>query len=129
VLVRYLAQKYARRTKKRIDTIPAATLDTLSRWPWPGNVRELENVIERAVILSRGATLDVPLMEFTRAAADLAAGDGVRLDEVERDHIIRVLDSCGWVIGGPRGAASQLGLKRTTLASRMQKLGVRRPSR
>ena len=125
LLVRYFVQKYAQRMKKRIETIPRETLDALLRGPWPGNVRELENVVERAVILSRGPALAVPLSEF-RAAAD-AVPPGGTLETVERDHILRVLGETSWVIGGTAGAAARLGMKRTTLISRMRKLGIDRP--
>ncbi len=126
VLVRYFAQKHARRMDRRIETIPAEALEALSRWPWPGNVRELENLIERAVILSRGPVLQVPLAEL-RGAPGVGGGRLATLEEAEREHILRALEETGGVVGGPRGAAARLGLKRTTLQSRMQKLGIRMP--
>ena len=122
-LVRYFTQKYARQMNKRVDSIPTETMETLIRYQWPGNVRELENLIERAVILTRGATLQVPLGEL-RIAHD--ASSPVTLEEAERDHIRRVLDQANWVIGGPSGAAARLGMKRTTLQSKMKKLGIAR---
>jgi len=122
-LVRYFTQKYARRMNKRVETIPQETMEALIRYPWPGNVRELENLIERAVILTRGTTLQIPLAEL-RAAPDTVSP--VTLEEAERDHIRRVLDQAGWVVGGPKGAASRLGMKRTTLQSKMKKLGITR---
>jgi len=122
-LVRYFTQKYARQMNKRVDSIPTETMETLIRYQWPGNVRELENLIERAVILTRGATLQVPLGEL-RIAHD--ASSPVTLEEAERDHIRRVLDQANWVIGGPNGAAARLGMKRTTLQSKMKKLGIAR---
>jgi formate hydrogenlyase transcriptional activator len=123
VLVRYFAQKHARRMNKRIETIPAEAMATLSKYHWPGNIRELENLIERSVILSQGPDLHVPLGELK--APPTAAPNGVATLEVaEREHILRVLRETNWVIGGPSGAAGRLGMKRTTLQSKMRKLGI-----
>jgi formate hydrogenlyase transcriptional activator len=121
-LVRYFAQKYARRMDRRIETIPAEAMEALTRWSWPGNVRELENLIERAVILTRGPVLQVPMGEIRNVSEPV--GPAVTLAAAERDHILRVLAETNWVIGGPNGAASKLGMKRTTLQSKMRKLGV-----
>ena len=126
-LVRYLAQKYARRMNKRIESIPAETLDALTRYHWPGNVRELENLIERAVILSAGPALRVPLAEL-KPPAETATEGLVTLEAAERQHILRALEETNWVLGGPRGAATRLGMKRTTLQSRMSKLKITRPA-
>jgi len=126
-LVRYLAQKYARRMNKRIESIPAETLDALTRYHWPGNVRELENLIERAVILSAGPALRVPLAEL-KPPAEAATEALVTLEAAERQHILRALEETNWVLGGPRGAATRLGMKRTTLQSRMSKLKITRPA-
>ena len=129
LLVRYFAQKYARRMKKPIDNIPAKAMNALTEYHWPGNVRELENFIERAVILSRGAELQIPLAELkqrTRAASSVSSDGLVTLEHAERDHIVRALGETNWVIGGPTGAAVRLGMKRTTLQSRMRKLGITR---
>jgi len=124
LMVRYFAQKYARQMNKRIDTIPAEVMETLTQYPWPGNVRELENLIERAVILSPGSTLRVPLGELKTPGT---ASPGVTtLEEAEREHILHALRESNWIIGGPRGAAARLGLKRTTLQSKMNKLGITR---
>jgi formate hydrogenlyase transcriptional activator len=131
LLVRYFAQKYARRMKKPVDSIPARAMTALTEYRWPGNVRELENFIERAVILSRGAELQIPLAELKqRAKLTLASSpDGVvTLEYAEREHIVRALGATNWVIGGPAGAAARLGMKRTTLQSRMRKLGITRPN-
>ena len=131
LLVRYFAQKYARRMKKAIDTIPAKAMAALTEYPWPGNVRELENFIERAVILSRGAELEIPLSEFsqkTKFATAKSAGALSTLEQAEREHILRALSETKWVIGGAAGAAVRLGMKRTTLQSLMRKLGIARPS-
>jgi formate hydrogenlyase transcriptional activator len=126
VLVRYFAQKYARRMNKRIETIPTETMSALSRYAWPGNIRELENMIERAVILSPGSELRVPLGELKSPLADATPALST-LEAAEREHILRALQAARWVIGGPAGAAAKLGMKRTTLQSRMQKLGIARP--
>ncbi len=123
-LVRYFVQKHARRMNRAVETIPGETLDVLVHYAWPGNIRELENLIERAVIVSPGPILRVPLGEF-KAPAEIA-GDALTLRAAEREHIVRALEATNWVLAGPRGAAARLGMKRTTLQSRMQKLGVRR---
>ncbi len=123
-LVRYFVQKYARRMNRTVETIPAETLDVLVHYAWPGNIRELENLIERAVIVSPGPVLRVPLGEF-KVPTELTA-DIVTLHAAERDHIVRALEATDWVLAGPRGAAAKLGMKRTTLQSKMLKLGVRR---
>src|SRR2546426_1233793 len=124
-LVRYFAQKFARRMNKHIETIPTDTMTALSRYHWPGNVRELENLIERAVILSQGTELHVPLPEL-KAAATEGTSFVTTLEAAEREHIVRALQAAKWIIGGPSGAAVKLGMKRTTLQSRMQKLGISR---
>jgi formate hydrogenlyase transcriptional activator len=143
LLVRFFAQRFARRMKKPIESIPAKTNALLARYHWPGNVRELENVVERAVILSHGPELEVPVGELkispdriqapassvAQAAAPVAssppkAAGGSTLESVERDHILRVLEEAHWVIAGPSGAAERLGMKRTTLQARMRKLGI-----
>ncbi len=125
-LVRYFVQRYAKRLRRTIDSVARDTMDSLCRWHWPGNVRELQNVIERAVILSQGPTLRVPLSGLQAQAAP-AAGAVLTLEGVEREHILHALDETAWVIGGPTGAAARLGLKRTTLVSTMRRLGIVRP--
>jgi formate hydrogenlyase transcriptional activator len=127
VLVRYFAQKYARQMNKVVDSISSETMTALSKYSWPGNIRELENLIERAVILSRGPVLEVPLAELTESSNHRGV-TAVTLEAAEREHILRILQETGWVLAGPRGAAARLGMKRTTLQSRMQKLGIRRPT-
>jgi formate hydrogenlyase transcriptional activator len=122
-LVRYFTQKYARRMNRRVESIPSETMEALVRYAWPGNVRELENLIERAVILTRGTNLEIPLAEL-RATPD--ASSPVTLEDAERDHIRRVLEQSSGVVGGPNGAAARLGMKRTTLQSKMKKLGISR---
>jgi len=128
-LVLYFAQTAARRMNKRIESVPEEVLEALCAYDWPGNVRELENLVERAVILSEGAVLRVPLAEVraARARAAPAAATTPTLTDVEREHILRALRDTNWVLGGPDGAARRLGMKRTTLQSRVAKLGIRKP--
>jgi formate hydrogenlyase transcriptional activator len=129
-LARHFVHTYAKRLRKRIDTIPADALEALTRYHWPGNVREVQNVIERAVILTPDTILRLPPAEWqrSRSAPDAPTSSGT-LEEVECEHILQVLRDTQGVIGGPRGAAARLGLKRTTLLSRMARLGIaRRPS-
>lgn len=125
-LVRYFTQHYAVRMKKNIQAVPAATLDLLARYAWPGNIRELENLVERSVILTQGMDLQVPISELQTEPNEHVSG-ATTLEEVEREQILRALRDTKWVIGGPKGAAAWLGLKRTTLQSKMQKLGISRP--
>jgi formate hydrogenlyase transcriptional activator len=122
LLVRYFTQKYGRRMEKRIESIPAAAMKKLSNWHWPGNIRELENLIERSVILTHGAALQVPTSELTGNGTS-APRAGTR-DADERDQILRVLKQTNGRVAGPEGAAARMGLKRTTLISRMKKLGI-----
>ncbi len=125
-LVRYFVQKFARRMSKPIETIPADAMTALSRYGWPGNVRELENAVERAVILTTGPALRVLVSEFRDRAVRSSPGS-TTLEATEREAILRALHESNWVLGGPQGAATRLGLKRTTLQSRIQKLGIDRP--
>jgi formate hydrogenlyase transcriptional activator len=131
-LVRYFTQKFARRMNKRIETIPTNTMAALSRYHWPGNIRELENFIERAVILSRGSNLEAPLTELKPRRGSPPPDDADRpsttLEEAEREHIRQALHQANWLVGGPSGAAARLGMKRTTLQSKMAKLGIERPT-
>jgi formate hydrogenlyase transcriptional activator len=136
LLVRHFSEEYARRMNRKIETIPSETMKTLCRYSRPGNIRELQNVIERAVILSQGSTLNVPVAELPTDAnaARAAKGAEVRstirkpvrsiLTDVDRDQIIQALRETGGLVGGPNGAASRLGLKRTTFITRMKKLGI-----
>jgi formate hydrogenlyase transcriptional activator len=129
-LVRHFTQGFARRMGRRIETIPSSVMDALVRYTWPGNVRELQNIIERAVILSQGPTLQVPVAELQSAAQPAAAStapDALTLTDAEREHILRALRDTNWVLGGPEGAAARLGMKRSTLHWKMKKLGISRP--
>jgi len=128
-LVRYFVQRFAARMQRRIEVIPTETLDAMRRYPWPGNVRELENLIERAVILSSGPRLTVPLAHLARRSTPAAQDESAStLEGVERAHITRVLEETNWMLGGPRGAAARLGMKRTTLQSLMKRLAIGRPA-
>jgi formate hydrogenlyase transcriptional activator len=123
LLVRHFVERYARRMSKPIETISPETMDALIKWDWPGNVRELENFIERSVILSNGPTLTAPLEELVPWSEPLQPET---IESVQREHIIRALRETGGVIDGPHGAAARLGMKRTTLQSLMQRLGISR---
>jgi formate hydrogenlyase transcriptional activator len=125
-LVRYFTQRFAKRLRRPIESVSRESMDLLCRWPWPGNIRELQNVIERAVILSRGPVLTVPRAEFEAAVPP--ASSAVTLEDAEREHILRALADTNWVIGGPRGAAARLGVKRTSLVSTMRRLHIVRPA-
>jgi formate hydrogenlyase transcriptional activator len=124
-LVWHFAQKFAARMNRNIEVIPDQVMQTLEAYDWPGNVRELQNAIERAVVLSDGV-LQAPLSgSRTVARKSVAPGEAVRtLAEVERDHIVEMLQHSRGVISGRNGAAARLGLKRTTLHYRMRKLGI-----
>ena len=123
LIVRHFVDKYAKRMNRRIETIPARTMNALVNYTWPGNVRELQNFIERAVILSPGSSLRAPLdelkQETTQSCSNLST-----LEEMEREHVLRALRESNWVTGGPKGAAARLGMKRTTLAYRIRKLKI-----
>ncbi len=149
LLVRYFVQKFSRSLNKGVEYIPADAMDALAHYSWPGNVRELENLLERAVLLSPGNELRVPVAELkSTAMSSAAAGTDLSssfasftsltsststassistLEEAERQHILRAMKQTQWRIAGPKGAAVLLGVKRTTLQARMRKLGIRRP--
>ena len=127
LLVRHFAQKFAKRMKKRIETIPSEAMKALQAYHWPGNVRELENFIERAVILTQGEDLFVSLAELKRTPSHTTNSGTTTLEQAEREHITKALRESEWIIGGPAGAAARLGMKRTTLQSKMQKLNISRP--
>ncbi len=122
VLVEYFVRHYASRMNKSITSIPSKTMETLVQWEWPGNIRELENFVERSVILTPGSVLQVPLGELRGGRAESDTGT---LRDREREKIIRVLRECQGQLGGPNGAAARLGLKRTTLQSRLNQLGIK----
>lgn len=131
ILVRHFVDAHSRRMGRRIESIPDDAMEALSRWNWPGNVRELENFLERAVILTRGPVLFVPLAELEITEREISASphgtnQDPTLHSAEREHILRVLRETKGQIGGPDGAAERLGLKRTTLNSKMKKLGIER---
>jgi len=142
LLVRHFVQQFSRRISKAIDTIPSDTMTILTKYPWPGNIRELQNVIERAVILTKGPVLNIPSDDLRVSNANsmaMAAGASTQssspsggsqnmravLDDAERQQIIAALEQTNWIVAGPNGAAARLGIKRSTLQSRMQKLGIR----
>jgi formate hydrogenlyase transcriptional activator len=148
LLVRYFVQNFSRRLNKTVQYVPADAMDALVNYSWPGNIRELENLIERAVLLSPGKELRVPLSELKQATLSVSdisdiSADGTMLapsplsgntaapvatlEEAERQHILRALRQTEWRIAGPKGAAAVLGMKRTTLQARMRKLNIRRP--
>jgi formate hydrogenlyase transcriptional activator len=122
LLVRYFTQKYGRLMNKEIETIPAAAMRKLSSWHWPGNIRELENFIERSVILTHGKALQAPIGELSNNGRTTPVA-GTR-EATEREEMIRVLKDTNGRVAGPGGAATRMGLKRTTLIARMKKLGI-----
>jgi formate hydrogenlyase transcriptional activator len=122
LLVRYFTQKYARRMEKQIESVPAASMRKLTRWHWPGNIRELENLVERAVILTRGSALEVPVSDLGNGSAEKAVA--AMPDSNQREEFLRILKETRGRVGGADGAAARMGLKRTTLISRMKKLGI-----
>jgi formate hydrogenlyase transcriptional activator len=127
-LVRHFVRLYARRMNKKIDEIPSETMDALMRYRWPGNVRELQNFIERAVILSPHTVLRAPIGELEPFAVNKGSNLSITgLEELERDHILRVLEASNWVVGGRNGAAERLGMKRTSLVYKMRKFRINRP--
>ncbi len=122
LLVRHFVQKFARRTNKSITSIPTGTMEALQKWEWPGNIRELENFVERSVILTHGSVLVSPVCELTATEKQTMANE--KLEAVEREHILQVLRQSRGQIGGPKGAAMRLGLKRTTLQSKLKHHGI-----
>jgi formate hydrogenlyase transcriptional activator len=140
LLVRHFAQQFARRMNKMMTTIPSATMDALCRYHWPGNIRELQNVIERAVIISKGPALSVDVADLKvsmagyvpegTTTAKSTANGALRdvLEQSERQQILKALEQCNWVVAGPNGAAALLGMKRSTLQQRVRKLGIARRS-
>lgn len=125
-LVRYFTQKFSKAMDKKIERIPAEVMEALVAWPWPGNIRELQNLVERSVILSQAAELRVPLAELQREPSPDRPDSTRTLEDLEREGILAALSACKGVVGGPDGAAARLGLKRTTLHSKMRKLKIER---
>jgi formate hydrogenlyase transcriptional activator len=132
ILVRYFVDKFAHQMKKDIEIVPPDVMGSLRRYHWPGNIRELQNIIERAVILTPGKILHLPLTELEHsnghavAAVSCAPLKSGTLEECEREYILQALVRTRWLVGGPNGAATILGVKRTTLIGKMQKLGILR---
>ena len=128
LLVHHFAQRFARRMNRTIETIPAETMAALTRYPWPGNIRELQNLIERAVILSCGPVLQIPLQDLDNGIALRRDNSNDQtLEAAERAHILAILKETRWVLAGARGAAARLGMNRSTLQFRLKKLGIVRP--
>ena len=124
-LVQHFVEIYGRRMGKQIERVPAETMSALTSYGWPGNIRELQNFIERSVILSDGTVLRPPLAELKHSGCAETLG-AITLKDAERDHILKILSQTRWVVAGPNGAAARLGMKRSTLYFRMQKLGISR---
>ena len=127
-LVTHFVDILGRRMGKQIENIPPDTMSALTSYQWPGNIRELQNFIERSVIVSAGPVLRPPLAELKRCPEVLSMG-AITLEEAERDHIRKTLEQTHWVVAGPNGAAARLGIKRSTLYFRMQKLGISRTNK
>jgi len=124
-LVTHFVELYGRRMRKQIEHIPPETMTAFSSYEWPGNIRELQNFVERSVILSDGTVLRPPLAELMHSP-ETESPAAITLEEAERDHIRKTLETTGWVVAGPTGAAARLGIPRSTLYFRMQKLGISR---
>jgi len=122
LLVRYFTQKYGRRMQRHIESIPTVAMRKLSSWHWPGNIRELENFIERSVILTHGTALQAPIAELSNNGRNVPVTDTREANE--RDEIVRMLKVTNGRVAGPDGAAARMDIKRTTLISRMKKLGI-----
>ena len=128
ILVHHFTNVYSRRMNKDIDEIPSDTMEALVRYPWPGNIRELQNFVERAVILSPYTVLRAPIAELDLPTTQKILNPPITgLEELERDHILRVLNASNWIVGGRNGAAERLGVKRTSLIYKMRKFGISRP--
>jgi len=127
-LVEHFVEIYARRMGRQIDQVSPETMSELTSYPWPGNIRELQNFIERSVILTSGNVLESPLASL-RNAAEVESLGPITMEDAERDHIRKTLEQTRWVVSGPNGAAARLGIKRSTLYFRMQKLGISRTNK
>ena len=128
-LVEHFVEIYAHRMNKQIEHISSETLSALVSYQWPGNIRELQNFIERSVIFTSGNVLQPPLASLTSSAVEVQSLGAVTLEDAERDHIRKALEETRWVVAGPKGAAARLGIKRSTLYFRMQKLGISRTNK
>ena len=132
-LVWHYLRKYSQRMRRNIETIPVATMEVFVRYPWPGNVRELQHFVERCVVLTGDSVLRAPLRELEqaigKAKVSRTQGPARTMAEIERESILQALRETNWVVGGPHGAAARLGIKRTTLASRIERLGISRSDR
>jgi len=124
-LIEHFVRKFANQMKKSITSIPSKTMELLVRWEWPGNIRELENFVERSVILTPGSVLQAPLSELQTAVEGGTGSSKGSLRDKERERILRALRDCHGRLGGPEGAAARLGLKRTTLQSKLDHLGIK----
>ena len=131
LLTRYFVQKHAHRMGRHIDTIPTSVMESLTNYDWPGNIRELQNVLERSVILTNGSGLQVAMPELIGNATTvpLTGTSSSGSQNAERDRILKALEEAKGQVGGPDGAAARLGLKRTTLQSRMRKYNIARQYR
>jgi formate hydrogenlyase transcriptional activator len=127
-LVEHFVDIYGRRMGKQIEQIPPETMSALTWYQWPGNIRELQNFIERSVILTSGSVLHAPLANL-KSAPEAESLGAITLEDAERDHIRKTLEHTRWVVAGPNGAAARLGIKRSTLYFRMQKLGISRSNK
>ena len=127
-LVEHFVEIYARRMGRQIDQISPETMSELTSYPWPGNIRELQNFIERSVILTSGNVLESPIASL-RNAVEAQSLEPITMEDAERDHIRKTLEQTRWVVSGPNGAAARLGIKRSTLYFRMQKLGISRTNK
>lgn len=127
LLAHHFTRQYGAKMGKQIEQIPPGVMSVLQAYPWPGNIRELENIIERAVILTSGSRLELDQSLIASPSAQVTTQGGSTLQEVERAHISQVLEDTAWRIEGRHGAAVRLGLKPSTLRSRMQKLGLTKP--
>ena len=127
-LVTHFAEIFGRRVGRQIEHIPPETMSALTSYQWPGNIRELQNFIERSVILTSGNVLHPPLASL-KADSETESLEAITLEEAERNHIRKILEQTRWVVAGPNGAAARLGIKRSTLYFRMQKLGISRTNR
>ena|ERR1700693_4677349 len=131
LLTRYFVQKHAQRMGRTIDNIPTSAMEALARYDWPGNIRELQNVLERSVILTHGNTLQIAMSDLGQTSgSSVLSPRGSKVSQAtERQAIIKALEDTNGQVGGPDGAAARLGMKRTTLQSRMRKLNIARQYR